>query len=173
MQDKFTDKQLLAFANERMKPIIDVCCGSRMFYFDKESPDVIFMDNREIETKLCDGRILKIKPDIVGDFKKIPFADNYFNLVIFDPPHLKSAGRNSWLAKKYGVLPVDWENELTQGFKECMRVLKPNGTLVFKWNETQIKLSEVLKCFHQKPLMGTRTSKNTIFLIFYKTNRKD
>lgn len=28
-----------------MKPIIDVCCGSRMFWFDKQDPAVVFMDN--------------------------------------------------------------------------------------------------------------------------------
>ena len=31
------------------------------------------------------------------------------------------------------------------GFDECMRVLEPDGVLVFKWNEDQIKLNEVLK----------------------------
>ncbi|KGN01183.1 methyltransferase, partial [Clostridium haemolyticum NCTC 8350] len=30
------------------KPILDVCCGSRMFWFDKENKDAIFMDNREL-----------------------------------------------------------------------------------------------------------------------------
>lgn len=27
------------------KPILDVCCGSRMFYFDKNNPNVCFMLN--------------------------------------------------------------------------------------------------------------------------------
>ena len=49
-----------------MKKILDVCCGSRMFWFDKENPDTIFADNREVETTLCDGRKLLIKPDIDG-----------------------------------------------------------------------------------------------------------
>lgn len=37
-----------------MKKILDACCGSRMFWFDRENPDVIFADNREVETTLCD-----------------------------------------------------------------------------------------------------------------------
>lgn len=49
---------------------MDACCGSRMFWFDKENPNVTFMDNRELEDTLCDGRKLVIKPDIVGDFRK-------------------------------------------------------------------------------------------------------
>ena len=52
-----------------MKPIIDVCCGSRMFWFDRKNPKVVFMDNRTVEQTLCDGRKLEIKPDVVGDFR--------------------------------------------------------------------------------------------------------
>lgn len=152
-----------------MKTILDACCGSRMFWFDKQNPNTIFMDNREFEGILCDGRKIEVKPDILADFKNIPFEDNSFYLVVFDPPHLKWAGPNSWLIKKYGSLPPDkWQEELRQGFDECMRVLKPNGTLVFKWSEAQIKLSEVLKCFNRKPLFGTKTSKTNYFLVFTK-----
>ena len=50
-----------------MKKIIDVCCGSRMFWFDKENKDTVFMDNRELEDTLCDGRKLIVAPDVVGD----------------------------------------------------------------------------------------------------------
>ena len=150
-----------------MKPILDVCCGSKMFYFDKNNPNVCFMDKRELTDVLCDGRVLEIKPDIVADFKNIPFADNCFYMVVFDPPHLKRAGGKSWLAKKYGRLPENWQDELKQGFNECMRVLKPNGTLIFKWNEEQIKLAEILKCFYCKPIFGNKRSK-THFLVFIK-----
>ena len=30
-----------------MQRILDACCGSRMFWFDKQNPDVVFADNRE------------------------------------------------------------------------------------------------------------------------------
>lgn len=147
--------------------ILDACCGSKMFWFDKNHTETVFMDKRNFTDVLCDGRTLEIKPDIVADFKNIPFEDNSFYLVVLDPPHLIRAGEKSWLRKKYGILPNDWHNELKQGFDECMRVLKPNGTLVFKWNEEQIKLSEVLKCFSQKPLFGHKRAK-THFLVFMK-----
>ena len=65
--------------------ILDACCGSRMFHFDKVNPNVVFMDNRDFEDTLCDGRQLKVHPDIVADFRNIPFADKSFNLVIFLP----------------------------------------------------------------------------------------
>ena len=154
------------------KTILDVCCGSRMFWFDKNNPYVVFMDKREMTDTLCDGRILEIKPDIVADFKNIPFDDNSFYMVVFDPPHLIRAGETSWIVKKYGRLPETWQNELTQGFNECFRVLKPNGTLIFKWSEAQIKLSDVLNCFPIKPLLGHKRSK-THFLVFYKEQQND
>lgn len=149
------------------KKILDACCGSRMFWFDKENKDVIFMDHRELEDTLCDGRALKVKPDIVADFRKIPFEDNSFYLVVFDPPHLLKIGESSYMAKKYGKLTDNWEEDLKQGFKECMRVLKKNGVLIFKWNEQQIKLKAVLDIIDFKPLFGNRRDK-THWLCFMK-----
>ena len=72
--------------------ILDACCGSKMFWFDKENQEVTFMDNRELDTTLSDGRKLIVAPDILADFREMPFEDNSFYLVVFDPPHLKLAG---------------------------------------------------------------------------------
>ena len=33
-----------------MKKILDACCGSRVFWFDRENQDAVFADNRELET---------------------------------------------------------------------------------------------------------------------------
>lgn len=149
------------------KTILDACCGSKMFWFDKENPNVLFADNRRVNTRLCDGRILVINPDMIIDFRNMPFPDNTFNLVVFDPPHLINAGEKSWLAKKYGVLKKDWKPYLKAGFDECMRVLKPTHTLVMKWNEEQIKTSEMLKAIECQPLFGDKRSK-TRWLVFMK-----
>jgi hypothetical protein len=150
-----------------VKTILDACCGSRMFWFDKQNKNTVFMDYREIEDTLCDGRKLEVKPDIVADFRNIPFPDNSFKLVVFDPPHLLKVGENSWLAKKYGKLNSNWPNDLKTGFAECMRVLETYGILVFKWNEEQIKLSEILANIDFKPLFGDKRAK-THWLVFMK-----
>lgn len=81
-----------------MPKILDACCGAKMFWFDRENPDVVYMDERRLETTLCDGRTLIIEPDVVGDFRQMPFPDGTFSLVVFDPPHLVKAGAKSWLA---------------------------------------------------------------------------
>lgn len=64
------------------KIILDACCGSRMFWFDKENPLILFADIRDEEHTLCDGRSLKVHPDIVSDFTDMPFLDKSFKLVV-------------------------------------------------------------------------------------------
>jgi SAM-dependent methyltransferase len=149
------------------KVILDACCGSKMFWFDRRNENTVYMDNRALSEILCDGRQLIIEPDIIGDFRNMPFEDNAFKLVVFDPPHLKSIGESSWMAKKYGKLLETWPSDLKQGFAECMRVLEPHGVLIFKWNEQQIKLSEILKVIPFRPLFGDRRGK-THWLVFMK-----
>lgn len=156
---------------EECKTILDVCCGSRMFWFDKQNPNAVYMDNRIVDDVLCDGRKLCIKPDIVGDFRSIPFKDNSFSLVVFDPPHLIKVGENSWMAKKYGRLNQNtYKDDLKRGFQECFRVLKEKGVLVFKWNETDIKTSEIIALSPTPPLFGHRSGKlsKTQWIIFMK-----
>jgi len=153
-----------------MKKILDACCGSKMFYFDKQDPRVLFADIRSEEVTLCDDRKLVVRPDLISDFRRMEFKDETFSLVIFDPPHIKRAGPNSWQAKKYGKLSKEWEDDLRRGFAECFRVLKPGGTLVFKWNEVQIVLSDILKLTDQKPVLGHKTGRQakTHWVLFVK-----
>lgn len=152
------------------KRILDACCGSRMFWFDKTNPDVLFADIRNESHVLCDGRKLDIKPDIIMDFREIPFLDNSFKMVVFDPPHLKSLGEESWMKKKYGMLTNDWKVDIKKGFDECFRVLDANGTLIFKWNANQIPVSEILKAIDRQPLFGHKSGKqqNTHWMAFIK-----
>jgi len=126
-----------------MKEILDVACGGKMFYFNKEDPRVFFMDKRKLKTVLCDGREFNIEPDLIADFTDIPFPDNHFKMVVFDPPHLlNTSGKDptGYQQIKYGALGKDWKEILSKGFEECFRVLKNGGFLIFKWNETNIKV---------------------------------
>jgi len=116
---------------------------------------------------LCDGRKLEIKPDIAADFRNIPFPNDSFKLVVFDPPHLIKVGEKSWLAKKYGHLGSNWKEDIKQGLKECFRVLEPYGVLIFKWNEEQITLPKVKRLLPCEPIIGQRRGK-TIWLVFFK-----
>lgn len=159
--------------------ILDPCCGSRMMWFDREHPSTVFGDRRSETITVVDRshgnlegtRTLHVRPDMVMDFRAMPFPDRAFKLVAFDPPHLVRAGPRSWLAAKYGKLSEDWRDDLRRGFVECFRVLDEHGVLVFKWNETQVKLSEVLALTPHQPLFGNTSGRKagTHWLVFMKT----
>ncbi|MDB5541466.1 MAG: putative methyltransferase [Devosia sp.] len=156
--------------------VLDPCCGSRMMWFDKEDARCVFGDQRRETITVTDNsrgnasgqRSIHIDPDSLMDFRALPFADGSFKLVAFDPPHLIHAGPRSWLAAKYGRLGTDWRDDLRAGFVECFRVLEPHGVLVFKWNETQVKVSEVLALTPHAPLFGQVSGRSgmTHWLVF-------
>ena len=151
--------------------ILDVCCGGRMFYFNKNDERVLFCDKRVLPTvELCDGRKFEVSPDVVCDFTALPFDDNTYQIVVFDPPHLETLNETAYMAIKYGRLEGDWRAMLCKGFAECFRVLKPNGTLIFKWSAVEITVKEVLSLTPYVPLFGHRSGKrsNTHWICFTK-----
>lgn len=156
--------------------VLDAACGSRMFWFDRDDPRALFIDKRQERHELADAsskggfRTLEIAPDMVADFTALPFPAGRFALVVFDPPHLIYNGNSGWLAKKYGKLGADWRADLRRGFAECFRVLRPEGVLIFKWNETDISVSEVLALTPEKPLFGNRNGKTnkSHWIVFMK-----
>lgn len=105
----------------------------------------------------------------------MPFADGSFKLVVFDPPHFNKLGKNSFTAQKYGRLFPTWETDLKQGFDECMRVLSDFGVLIFKWNEFQIPINDILDVFGADPLFGHKSGKasKTHWLCFMKFPKED
>jgi SAM-dependent methyltransferase len=74
--------------------------------------------------------------------------------------------------EEWGKLVGDWQCEISEGFEECFRVLKPNGTLIFKWADSDHALSEVLALTPHKPLFGhqTRQHSKTHWVTFLKHN---
>lgn len=155
---------------ENRKLILDATCGSRMMWFDKNNPAAVFADIRQESHILCDGSSLDINPDVRMDFTSMPFPDNSFRLVVFDPPHIDNLGKSSFMAKKYGILSYHWRDDVRDGLKECMRVLMPYGVCIFKWNEHRVKLTDVLPLLPQEPLFGHTSGKHgkTIWMAFIK-----
>lgn len=150
------------------KKILDVTCGSRTIWFNKHHPNTIYCDRRKEEysgiwksTKRDSERKCVINPDIQCDFTDLPFPDNTFSLVVFDPPHLTKLGEESWTYKKYGKLESNWPMMIHDGFNECMRVLKPDGVLIFKWSEFEIPSNDVWNAIGQKPLFGHHSGKKS------------
>jgi len=154
---------------------LKICCGSRMFWVDRAHGRAVFVDNRR-ETHITDTRpgrsALVVNPDILADFTNLPFKDNRFSLVVFDPPHIIRKEARGWITKKYGVLNGDWQEMLRLGFAECFRVLKPQGTLIFKWSSSNVPLAKILALTPVQPLYGHRTGKQakTHWCAFLKPN---
>jgi ubiquinone/menaquinone biosynthesis C-methylase UbiE len=158
-----------------MKKILDVTCGMRSMWFNKQHPLAVYCDCRNETWESFYGsspakRTIQVCPDVVCNFTDLPFESESFSLVVFDPPHVKGLSEKAWIRKTYGSLDENWRSMIRDGFKECMRVLKPDGVLIFKWAETQISTRDVIDAIGEEPLFGHRSGKkmNTHWLCFMK-----
>ena len=146
--------------------ILDATAGFRMIWFDKNHKDTIYLDCRSDEQLKEDLTFVPnrrpwnpIVKTLKGDFRNLPFANDFFDLIVFDPSHLIKCGKNGVFCKKYGKLNVEtWQKDLIEGILEIWRVLKINGILIFKWNTFDIPLKDVLSLFPIEPLFGQKTS---------------
>lgn len=155
--------------------VLDMCCGPRMMWFDKDDARAIFHDRRRERHAMNRPKRGTVEwtetdPDILGDFTSLPFEDEAFWHVVFDPPHFERSGKIGFLAMKYGWLDGDWRKMIAAGFAEGFRVLKPGGTLIFKWTATENPVSEILKLTPMKPLYGHKSGKQaqTHWIAFLK-----
>ena len=154
-----------------MKTILDPCCGPRSMWFDPDNEAVVFGDQRCERITVTDRshgkadgkRVLHIEPDQVMDFRAIPYPDNSFALVAFDPPHL-GAGPKSWLAARYGKLSDDWREHIAKGFAECFQVLKPTGVR-FQMERNSNHVTRYFTAGGLSPLFGQKKPSNdaTVF----------
>ena len=157
--------------------VLDACCGSKMFWFDRNDARALFVDKRreehpiDIGTPGTRGRSpIIVDPDLLADFSELPFPNESFYMVVFDPPHIERLHALGLLTKKYGILCGDWKDMLRRGFAECFRVLKPNGTLIFKWAESDHPVSSILALTDEKPLFGHKSGAKakTHWMVFMK-----
>lgn len=167
--------------DDPQKTILDATCGDRTIWFQKHEPHTIYCDRRREEWDGYFGKALNkngkqkrrhlvIDSDVQCDFTDLPFEDNRFSLVVFDPPHIENLGQNSWLRKSYGSLYGDWKPMIRDGFHECMRVLKVGGVLIFKWSDISVSTRDILNVIGWEPLFGHRSGRkmNTHWLCFMK-----
>ena len=107
------------------KRILDPCCGSRMFWFNKQNPDVEFCDMREVDDEVIwqskDGkqeRRLTVNPDTICSVTNLPFDDNTFYHIVLDPPIFFASGKMLGCVRNMG-------NSMTTG-KHLYKMLFQN-----------------------------------------------
>ena len=159
------------------KFILDACCGGRCFWFNKNHPNTLYIDNRIRECGHDPHRPShSIKPDKVMDFRNLTFENNSFKMVVWDPPHLIGKEDSCRIIKKYGCLNKEtWPLDLKKGFDECWRVLEDYGVLIFKWSEGSISVRDVLNVFLVEPLFGHTTGRagKTKWMCFMKIPKQN
>lgn len=158
--------------------ILDMTAGLQEMWFTKWDKETIYLDKRK---KLPDGMLnpkynnQPLKITLQGDNSKLPFKDNIFDLVLFDPPH--NIGKwKGFYTDLYSILePGKWQKHLYLSTREALRVLKYNGFLIFKWNNRDRSLQNILTLFPWDPLFGTNVSgkggnsrSRTYFVVFQK-----
>ena len=161
--------------------ILDATCGDRTIWFQKNEPHTTYCDIRREEYEGDFGKALNkngkqkhrhlvINPEIQCSFADLPFENETFNLVVFDPPHICNLGENAWMRKAYGSLDGNWKPMIRDGFAECMRVLKVGGVLVFKWSDVSVSTRDILNVIGREPLFGHRSGKkmNTHWMCYMK-----
>ena len=88
-------------------PVLDVCCGSRMMWYDKADNRAMYADKRretwaaDLGTESTKGRTpIVINPDIVADFTNLPFPSDAFCARRIRPAAHRETGRNCRTADK-------------------------------------------------------------------------
>lgn len=171
--------------------ILDATCGTKSMWFVKNHPLVTYIDKRSgnflyWNKSKAEKTVVKINPDIVADWtKRLPFDDDSFDMIVFDPPHIIKNEESENPIKMevyYSFLPKSkWKSIIKNGVAELFRVLKPQGVFVFKWAETHADIDDIIRLFPYPPIFGNHTKElnkakndSVHWLIFlkYDVNKK-
>lgn len=160
--------------------ILDATAGGRQMWYNKYDPDTVYMDKRKtFPTQTPSGNIIngafKIPPDIQAVWEYLPFKDNTFDLIDFDPPHRIRKFSPTWIHDSlYGTIDPDkFIKTFYTAFKELFRVLKPGGFLILKWCDLDRSLDDILKLTEHKPLFwnisgATKAGEQKTFFICFR-----
>ena len=125
--------------------ILDMTAGWRGTWF--EIGDAVLLDRRA-----------ECEPDVVADWKALPFRDGSFDMVVFDPPHHNLG--TGFLAESYGTCTTaQLMFDILHGSREARRVVRPGGWMALKWATRHIGLQRVLSHMPGwRPRFGQRTT---------------
>lgn len=162
--------------------VLDATAGGKHIWHDEmaDADHVIFADRRTIPKGSLEHQPgWSCEPDVLADTRELPFQDSVFDLIAFDPPHRITDGGMAALSgvieTKYGALRAEtWQADLKSSFVELWRVLRPRGTLTFKWADVHKSHDDVLSQLPESPLYGVTTEKKRAevkWWVFHKHSR--
>ena len=151
--------------------ILDATCGLREMWFQKDDPDTIYLDRRKgaISSKWRQyGGNKIIRVTVQADNRYLPFRNETFSLVVYDPPHHVRDADGTY-QDLYGKLSgKTWIKDIWTASRELFRVLKIGGFLILKWSESSKKVRRVVALFPSPPLFGTKSKSHTYWIVFRK-----
>ena len=131
----------------------------------KDADRVVYADRRKVPPgELEEQPGWSCLPDVLADTRELPFKSAVFDLIAYDPPHrVNGEGMKTIsgvIETKYGALHAErWQSDLRESFLELWRVLRPGGTLTFKWADVDKSHEQVKKQIPERPLYGVTTEK--------------
>lgn len=173
--------------------ILDAAAGNQVMWKYRQCRDLIHID---IEKKLT------IKPTIFCSNQQTPFLDASFDAIFYDPPHFFNDTSSFYVIpdaetfkKKwqgYGEIPRYYGGDkyktqmallrhVFEAQKEFSRILKDDGILWLKWNETYITIHTIMHLFDNWHVMleiqsklnnPNRTQKQTYWICMCKQEKK-
>ena len=146
--------------------VLDATTGGKHMWNEhaKDLDRAVYADRRRVEG-LEHQPGWQCDPSVLCDTRNLPFKPASFDLIAYDPPHRVTDGGMKQLSgvieQKYGALTAEtWQSDLADSFTELWRVLKPGGTLTFKWADVHKSHDQVLEQLDQTPLYGVSTEKD-------------
>jgi DNA modification methylase len=146
---------------------------------------------------------LTVKPIIFCSNTQTPFADLTFHSIFYDPPHFFNdkgsfysiPDSKTFLEKwqGYGTIPRYYGGDkyktqmallrhVFEAQKEFHRILKADGLLWLKWNETYITINTILHLFEKWQVLlqipvrlnnPSRTQRQTYWVCMYKKVQRE
>jgi hypothetical protein len=105
---------ILRVALPDAQTVLDVTYGSGAFWDGSAPVQVTAVDLNP--TRALDAAV---------DFRQLPYADESFDVVTFDPPHLADAGSESIMRERFGTYEdADLEDVIKDGCREAWRVAR-------------------------------------------------
>ena len=112
--------ELLQLFAPSAETILDATYGSGLFWRRGNVPSswahcVVGLDRNPVRAR-----------NVAGDYTALPFRDEAFDVVCFDPPHLCDGGAASIMRDRYGTFGSEHElkQSIRQGLRECSRVAR-------------------------------------------------